>query len=268
MQLRDHPGVMSKRDYFLADPRKIEIEEGYNVRDLTTPDAKAALAELKASIIENGVREPIKVRLVEDRMVLVAGHRRLTAVMDAIETDFIDIKSVPVIAEAKTVNEVERVLDLALSNSGMPLTQMELAEVVRRLMAHGWDRSMIAKRMGKTSQAISNYEALLGASPEVQAMVKAGEVAPSVAAAVVKKEGAKAGETLRKAKASAKTKGKKKGKVTASAVKKSKGKGVLKPAQVEVLLTGLRKLATRGSCEADREKAAKLLHSVGLSVEE
>lgn len=267
MQLRDHEAVVTKRDMFNIAPGKIKIEKGYNVRDLDTPEAKEKLAELKASIIANGVLQPVTVRVEGEDVYLVAGHRRLVAVDEAIMEGH-EILTIPAIAEGKTVNEVERVLHLVTSNSGEPLTALETAEVVRRLYAFGWDRQQVAKRFGKSAQAIANYETLLGASEEVREMVRSGEVAPSTATAVVKKEGKKAGETLKKAKKEAKTKGKKKGKVTARAVAKSKGKSPLSSSQVEVLLSGLRKLATKSSCEVDREKANKLLHSLGLSVEE
>lgn len=268
MQLREHPAIVAKRDFFAADPRKIKVDPAYNVRDMDSADAKEAQEELLQSILVNGVKIPLVVRLDGSDLFLVQGHRRLRAVMDIIEFHKADIQSVPVIAEAKTVNDADRMLDLVISNSGRPLTALETAEVVKRLLGFGWDRSQIASRFGKSNAYVAQLEALLGTPEEVKNMVKDGSVSASTAVSTVRKEGgAKATATLKAAKAHVTTKGKGKGKVTKAAVARSKGqKAPLRPAQVEVLLTGLRKLASR--CGSVAEEARKLLHSIGMSVED
>ncbi len=152
MRLREHPAVRGKRDAYPLDPRLLKIDPSYNVRDLTTPDAKAKLAELKESIRANGVRVPLEIRLQDDDIFVVAGHRRHAAVMELI-AEGEDIKSVLTIAEPDGTNDAERALGLVVSNSGVPLTQLEISEVVRRLVAYGWDKAQIAKRMGWKSVA-------------------------------------------------------------------------------------------------------------------
>jgi flagellar hook-associated protein FlgK len=50
MQLRDL--AASKRDMLMIDPRIIQVEEGYNIRDLRTPDAQSKLMDLARSIAD------------------------------------------------------------------------------------------------------------------------------------------------------------------------------------------------------------------------
>ena len=218
MQFRDHPGVVGKRDAYPFDPRHLKVVEGYNVRDLSTPEAIEKLHELKASIIANGVRVPLEVSLQGVDVFVVAGHRRLVATMMAIEEGH-DIKSVPVIPEPKNTTDADRIINLVVTNSGEPLKPMETAEVVRRLVAYGWDHSQIAGRMGwKSSQSVKNYLDMLALPAEVQDMVKHNEVAASQAVKIHKQQKDETISTLKAAKRDAESRGKKK--VTAKAIKR------------------------------------------------
>lgn len=260
MKLREHPAIESKRDFFMVDPHLLKIDPGYNPRDLTTPQARDGLDELKRSIIANGVRVPLEIRLEGEDLIVVAGHRRLAAVIAAISEGH-EIKAIPIIAEPKGMNETERTVNLAISNSGEPLAPIEMAEVVRRLIAFGWPNTQIAMRLGwKSIQTVTHYISLLGADAEVQNLVRSGEVAVSTAAKVVKADGAKAGETLRKALDIAKADGK--AKVTAKSIAKAKGEASLTPSQVRVLIAALRDILRY----PDRvtELASEALTTVGL----
>src|ERR1044072_748044 len=147
MQFRDHPGVQGKRDAYPFDPRLLKIDASYNVRDLDAADERADLDELKESIRANGVRVPLEVRLVDEDVFVVAGHRRHKAVMELI-AEGEEIKAVPVMPEPKHTSDVDRIINLVVSNSGKPLKPLEVAEVVRRLGAFGWANGQIAKRLG------------------------------------------------------------------------------------------------------------------------
>lgn len=219
MQFRDHPARQpGKRDFYFVDPQQLKIEPDYNVRDLSTPDAMDRLDELKRSIIANGVRVPLEVRLDGDDIFIVAGHRRHAATMLAISEGH-DIKAIPVIPEPKGRNDAERTLDLVVSNSGEPLAPLEMAEVVRRLLAFGWPEAQIAQRLGwKSIGTVKHYVDMLEMPAEVQGMVKRNEVSATTAVKEVRKNGATAAvETLREAKTIATEAGKTK--VTDKSVK-------------------------------------------------
>jgi ParB/RepB/Spo0J family partition protein len=188
MRLRDHEGIKGKRDAYPFDPRHLKVDANYNVRDLTTPEAREKLDELKSSIRTNGVRIPLEIRLVGTDVFIVSGHRRHTAVMELI-AEGEPIKSVLVLAEPDGMGEAERALNLAISNSGEPLTPLEMAEVVRRLCAFGWDHANIAKRIGwKSSATVKQHLDMLAMPEAVKTHVRNGEISATTARHLAKSE--------------------------------------------------------------------------------
>jgi ParB/RepB/Spo0J family partition protein len=190
MRLREHDAVKSKFDAFRVDPRQLKVTEGYNVRDFTTPQAKESLEILKESIREEGgVIVPLEVRMIGEEVHIVSGHRRHRAVMELI-AEGVEIESIPAVTEAKAVNDAERVLRLVTHNAGEPLTMLEKAEVVRRLINMGWSREKIAARLGyKTPQTIANFELLLAAPERVRQAIRQEEISPSTAIELVREHG-------------------------------------------------------------------------------
>jgi ParB family chromosome partitioning protein len=260
MQFRDHPAVAGKRDSYPVDPRALKIDPAYNVRDMQDPETVAHVQWLKESIKENGVKVPLEVRLEGEDIFVVAGHCRHAATMLAI-SEGTDIKTVMVIPEPKGTNEVERTLNLITSNSGKALTPLAVAEVVRRLVAFGWDNAAIAKRLGwKTAATVDQYTTLLAATPEVQQMIRSGAVAASTASKVIKSDGAKAGATL---KAAAAHSG---GKITAATIRESKGEFNPTPMNIRALIATVQYTAKF----ADRkcaDKAKKTLEACGIELD-
>lgn len=265
-QLRDHAAVTSRKNMFLVDPRLLKVDPGYNVRDLTTPEAKAGLVELKDSIKELGVQSPVMIRLKGEDMVIVRGHRRLAAAMLAIQ-EGAALVSIPAIAEETTVNDEQRTLDLIVSNSGEPLTALEKAEVVRRLIGYGNTVPMIAKKTGWTPATVENYKMLLTANADVRAMVKAGEVSTSAAIASVKAHGEGAGAKLKTAQAASplNANGVRK-KVSARTVKKDADESSLSKVEIRSLILGLRYIVKHFEGEA-YNRAKQALEAAGVPLE-
>lgn len=186
MRLRDHEGVKGKRDAYPFDPRLLRIDETYNVRDLSSPDAVEKLGELKESIRANGVRTPLEVRMSGEDVFIVAGHRRHKAVIDLI-AEGEPIETVLVLHEVLGTNDAERALNLIISNSGEPLKPLEVAEVVRRLSGFGWEHANIAKRLGwKSAASVKQHLDMLAMPAAVQQQVRDGEVSASNALRVVR----------------------------------------------------------------------------------
>jgi ParB/RepB/Spo0J family partition protein len=199
MMLRDHPGVQGKRDAYPFDPRMLKVDPSYNVRDLSTPEAKDKLSELKESIRANGVKVPLEVRFDGTDVYVVSGHRRHMAVMELI-AEGEPIETVLTIAEAKGTNDAERVLNLVTSNSGEPLKPLEVAEVVRRLVAFGWENTQIAKRMGwKSASSVNQYLDMLAMPEGVKEHVRNGNISATLARNIAKGADPQAAEELIKA---------------------------------------------------------------------
>lgn len=238
MQFRDHEAVKGKRDSYPVDPRFLKVDPAYNVRDMQDPETIAHVRWIADTAKTSGIIVPLEVRLDGEDIYVVAGHCRLAGAMLAI-SEGAEIATVPTIPEPKGTNEIERTLNLITSNSGKTLTPLAIAEVVRRLLAFGWDVAKIAERIGKSPAMVEQYTTLLGATSEVQQMVRSGVVAASTAAKVVKKEGSKAGATLKAAAAASKSGSK----VTAKTIRQSKGEFDPTPKNIAVLVKFVRDVA-------------------------
>jgi ParB family chromosome partitioning protein len=221
-QIRDHDAIQAKRDFFMVDPRKLSVDPTYNVRDLTTPDAREGLDELKAMVRADGVQIPLVVRLIGDDLTIVQGHRRHTVVMELI-AEGEDIKAIPAIAEPKGVNDADRTFDLLRSNSGQPLAPLEIAEVVKRLINYGWTEAQIAQRRGwKSTQTVTNYLSMLEMPEVVKDHVKNGHVSATLARELTKtKDGEQADQVIREQLEVRKANGKK-AKVTRKAITRTR----------------------------------------------
>lgn len=189
MRLRQHEAIQpGSGDMYRADPRLLTIQENYNVRDLSTPDAVNKLEELANSIVEIGVTDPLVVRFDGERIIVVEGHRRLAATLMAIERGA-EIKSVPIYQEARGANDAQRDLGLIISNSGEPLTPLEKAKVVGRLVAHGWSQQEIAKRCGwKSVGSVNQYLDMLAMPEKVKDHVRQGTISATTARNLAKSD--------------------------------------------------------------------------------
>jgi ParB family chromosome partitioning protein len=255
--------AVSKRDLLMIDPTKLKVKPGYNVRDLSTPDAKSKLAVLAASIAQGWApNSALTVRLEGDDIYIVAGHRRHAATLLA-QKNGAEIKAVPCIAEPKGTTEAERAVDLIISNSGEPLAPLEVATVIKRLIGFGWSHEDIASKLGWESvQTIDNHLVLLSSPQEVQDMVRNGEVSASTAVAVTRKHGQNGAViALSKAKEEAKKLGKIK--VTMSHVKSAGGEFKASPANFKILIDALTKIAAEGD-EDDAKIALVALEKIGV----
>ncbi len=184
-----------RAEIFRIDPRKIEIKDGFNVRQDFGDDWK----EFKASIRENGVLTPYQIFTEDGHIYIEDGHRRHKAVMELIEAGE-DIKDVPCILMAKKPSEEQRVLGLLLYNTGKPLEPYEEAEVVRRLAAFGYTQAEIAKKTGKTQAWVSNMLILANVPKEVTNQIKAGKIASSTVLDITRQVGEKSEKLVEKVK--------------------------------------------------------------------
>jgi ParB-like chromosome segregation protein Spo0J len=195
MRLREHPGIGEGRtDILPCDPRQLSILENYNVRDLTTPEARAELDELKAQVKEHGVRSPLVVKFDGERIFIVEGHRRHKVALELIEEytasnglegRFIDY--VPIKAEAPGTNEIDRDFGLETSNSGSRLKPLELANLIYRLHTQrGLPLEAIAQGLGKSLPVIKNTLALRAMPEEVKEHVRAGDISATLAGKISK----------------------------------------------------------------------------------
>jgi len=209
-----------RSDLLQIDPRIIKVDPGFNARDFSTPENAQHVEWLMSSIIENGVKEPLTVRLHQGEVILVNGESRLRAALKAIEAGN-DIKTVPCQADDRYANDADRTAELITRNSGKPLTPLEQASVCKRLLNFGWAQTQIAKKIACTDSYVSHLLSLTALPEEAKAMIRSGEVSASNALSTVKADGEADGvAALKTAVEKAKASGKKK--ATARTIKKQK----------------------------------------------
>ncbi len=159
-----------KDNYLMVSPSLIIADENINPR-LEYGD----IEELMNSILENGIRNPLKGYKVGDKIVLKDGHRRMRAVNLAIEKGN-KIERVPVILELGALNDEERTLEFLIYNDGKPLTMLEQSEVIKRLLNFGWKTIDVVKKTGKARGYIENLIMLTKTSMKVQNFIKDGKI--------------------------------------------------------------------------------------------
>jgi len=168
----------SKGNLYHVPYQNLSVDPNFNVRE-----DYGDIEELARSLAEVGQKVPCKVRLSDDgqNLIVVDGHRRLKAISIANDKYGASIDVVACINEEKGTNEEDRIIDLFTLNSGKPLTLLEQAKAVKRLLDYHWKPSDIAKKIGKPATFISSLLAINGSSHELRDAVQKGIVSATAA---------------------------------------------------------------------------------------
>lgn len=202
----------TKADMLNVDPAHLHEIPGFNVR-VETPDYLAHIEDLAQSMVANGFypNKPVAAYVAKDedgtRFMLTDGYTRLRAVTRARELGA-EIATIPVVVKSQTQTVEDLTVALVQDNEGRPLNPFERAIVVKRLEGFGWDDATIASRLGITTRFVSDLKVLAGAPAKVRDLVVRGKVSGTEAIKSLRKDGAKAGDTLSAAVKDAEAKGK------------------------------------------------------------
>lgn len=166
------PEVIKARDgRFWAPVGAIEIEDGFNVRDKTEPGK-----ELKASILEQGVRNPIHVRWKdekEDSLYIIDGERRYRAAIAA------KWKEVPIVSHGHIGDRDALIISLSANEGQLSLTPEERAKGFSRLLESGLNAAEIAAVMACSRRTVTETLNVLGkALPRVRKAAMNGDKLP------------------------------------------------------------------------------------------
>jgi ParB/RepB/Spo0J family partition protein len=192
-----HEAVLKRRDIFDVNPNLIKIDPAWNPRkELGNMD------ELMASIIANGVIEPVTVRNVNGDLFLVDGERRLRSTLAAISAGN-DIKTIPATIARRGISDTEAMLLAIAKNDGKPFLPSEEAAAYQRLKVWGVTVKEIAARVGKSEPHVYNRLKLVDAAPDVREAVDTKAIGVTDARNIVMESGGdvqKQKEKLAKAK--------------------------------------------------------------------
>ena len=130
-----------------------------------------ALNELAESIREQGIMQPLLVRLVAaGKYEIIAGERRYRA------ATLVGLKEVPVLVSAAD-DQSAAAMALIENMQREDLNALEEAQGLARLIEEfGFTHEQAAKAVGKSRSAISNLLRLIQLAKPVQAMLIAGEI--------------------------------------------------------------------------------------------
>lgn len=211
---------------------------GFNVR-VENDDYKAHIRALADSIKTNGFydHKPLGVFKVDgqDGLFIHDGHSRYDAAALA-RSEGAQIDELPVsLAPAGTTVE-DLTISLSQSNEGRPLTPIELAAVVKRLLSFKDDKNWVAEKIGKSTRYLDNLLVLAGAPAAVRTAVANNKIAAAEAVKIVRKDPKSAAATVTAKVKEAEAKGKSKATPKTAAAPKPAGPK-MKRVQVEVDVT-------------------------------
>jgi ParB family chromosome partitioning protein len=141
------------------------------------------LEDLKASIREHGILQPIVVRRSATGYEVIAGERRLRAARA------LDLATVPVVVRDASDEDMQT-LALVENLQREDLNAIEQARALRSMMANfGWTQEDVATRVGKARTTIANMVRLLDLPTEIQGWVEGGALSGAHARALLQAKG-------------------------------------------------------------------------------
>jgi ParB family chromosome partitioning protein len=165
-------GVIAKIEIAKIKPNPYQPRETFD---------RTALEELKQSIIEKGVIQPITVRRLPGGMYeLISGERRIRASTEAglthIPAYIIEVESEKELLELSLIENIQR----------EKLNPIEIAKAYQRLIEElGYTQEEIAKKIGKDRTTVANFIRLLKLPEQIQESLKRGEITMGHARALI-----------------------------------------------------------------------------------
>lgn len=188
-------------------PDLIEIEPGFNPRE-RTPELDAHIREIADSILADGydTTQHLIVKYTGERVLVRDGHCRLEAVRLAI-SEGATVARLPLDPMPGASNEIDDSYLVLSTQTKKPLTPLEYAAQVRRLIRQGQTEAEIARRLGQPLAKLRRAIELAEAPAEVRQLVRDERISPSEAVNVVRRNGVSAGAVMDRAAQHARSEG-------------------------------------------------------------
>lgn len=175
-------GVLSTKRYYEIDPSMVTVVEGWNAR-MDFGDIEDLANQIEAA---GGIIEPIRVnRNKEGGFDIVAGERRFRALQILKERG--KKFPLPAIIADRSSSVVDKLVQMYQENGGKPFLPLEEAAFFLRLRKdHGMTLEQITKATGRSDVFVMDRLKLMEAAPEVQEMIKAGQLPVTVANDIIR----------------------------------------------------------------------------------
>lgn len=200
---------------YMLDPKDIYIDPDWNERNMLRPDAIKHIEALALSISKVGIKDPLTVVGIDDKIHLTDGYCRMAAINLAAEKYGTVIEGVKVMIEDRGTDEADHLASMITRNAGLEFTFSEQARVVKRMLALGLDKKEVAERCGKSLTHIDNCILLLEADVKIMKYLDEDKISQRLVLDTIRKKGSKALPIVEKAIEKAKASGKSKAKNTA-----------------------------------------------------
>lgn len=193
-QAENHVEGIKKKTSFQVDPRILQEEEGFNLRDYNDPDVIAHIEGFAQSYLDGKYVPPLVVRVRDDGSIVpVEGHCRrrgaLLAIKRGAPLPFVD-------CEEFKGGDAQRTGVMLRSAEGLKLKPLGIAMGYLRLQRMGMSNAEIAQDQNKTPARVEQMLLLANANSDVHKLVREGKVAAEAAIEALRAHGEKAGEFL------------------------------------------------------------------------
>lgn len=163
--------TVQQKNYVMMSPNALVVDEKRNLRE-----DYGNIEELMNSIVQNGVRNPVKAFTDKDgKIYLREGFRRMRAVNLALKAGK-KIERIPVILDERKLSEEERTLEFLINNDGKPFTMLEQSEVIKQLLNFGLKITEVVARTGKARGYIENLILLANAPTKIREYIRSSKI--------------------------------------------------------------------------------------------
>jgi ParB-like chromosome segregation protein Spo0J len=190
---QEAPGITKRTTSYMADPKKITIEEGFNAR-FDMGDIDGLAAEIK----EWKAKDPSTGGLINDLHVkripagdprldagflfeVRDGHRRLAAIQLLMSKGEVFEVGVPVKIVDKASSKIDDLLLMFVANGGKPFLPLEEAAAYSRLREAGMTVAQICKAVGRKQMHVTSILALADGDESLKQLVKEGKIGKTMA---------------------------------------------------------------------------------------
>lgn len=193
---RSRRAEFTKKDIFFVPFSALKIKPDFNIRY-----DYGDIEELARSIETHGVRVPLHGTYDTDGYWISDGFRRYRALEILNKQGKAKDIKIPILPEPKGTNDESRLLDMFTKNSGKPLTPLEQAEGVKRLVAYGWNTKKMSDTLNKSTVYIAKLVTLGNAPQEIKNLIINNTLSSTFAIDLLRGEPQKINEVLEQIKA-------------------------------------------------------------------